>query len=114
MRLRREDDRLNLTAEMTINAETNEPEFTMTSQPIAGLSLEDFIGAVLTITSNGKPAAFVTFSSAVTEPGLQDIMAVQAVGTFMAGKNTGSTFVAFEHTEIGDKIIENVTYLGQA
>lgn len=114
MRLRREDDRLNLTAEMTIDTETGKPTFAMTSQPMAGLSVEDFIGAVLTITSNGKPSAFVTFSSAITEPGTPGIMVVQATGTFMAGKNTGITGIGFEHMEMEGKITEFVTYVDKA
>ena len=54
MRLRREDDRLNLTAELVRDAETGTVTLTMTSQPKTGLGAEDFLGAVIKcITDDG-------------------------------------------------------------
>ena len=63
MRLRREDDRLNLTAELERDAETGTVTITMTSQPMTGLSIEDFFGAALTIYYGGKPYQITTFTS---------------------------------------------------
>ena len=101
MRLRREDDRLNLTGEMATDMETSKSTITMTSQPIAGISAEDLYGATLVITVNGTPSAFVTFTSVFTST-KAGMTAISASGLFMiAGDQTTTkaAYVSFIHME---------------
>ena len=101
MRLRREDDRLNLTAELATDVETGKKILTMTSQPKAGLSAEDLYGATLVITVNGTPTSFVTFTSVVTAT-QSAVSTIGASGLFMiAGDQTTTraAYVSFIHME---------------
>ena len=103
MRLRREDDRLNLTAELSMDVETGKKVLTMTSQPKTGISFEDLFGAALTITVAGIPTALVTFITV-----MQDAPATpsfRATGWF--GKNDT---VVFEHIEAGDNVTESIGF----
>ncbi len=108
MRLRREDDRLNLAAEMATNAETGKLEITMTSQPKAGLSAEDFYGATLVITANGTPTAFVTFTSVFTTT-KSNMTAISASGLLViSGDQTTSkaTYIVLAHMQSKDTVSE--------
>lgn len=103
MRLRREDDRLNLTAELSVDVESGKKVLTMTSQPKTGISIEDLFGAALTITFNGAPTALVTFITVTQDTPTSP--AFRATGWF--GK---TDTVVFEHVEAGDNVTESIGF----
>lgn len=109
MRLRREDDRLNLTAELSVDMETGKKILEMTSQPKAGLGAEDFYGATLTITTNGTPSGFVTFTSVVIET-RSAMTAIVASGLFMVAGNqttTKAAHIVLSHMQSNDTVSES-------
>ena len=113
MRLRREDDRLNLTADLVVDAETGERTITMTSQPIAGLSIEDFFGAALTIYHGGKPYMITTFTSVSGGQSAVGTM-ITAQGFFTLYNGEPLKIISINHAETNGKASETARILTKA
>ena len=107
MRLRREDDRLNLACELSsVDAETGEIAFTMTSQPKTGLDAEDFLGAVIKCnTVDGNVYATLT---SVCSAQTGEMKIISACGKIMFGDKAYE--LAFAHIEApSGTVTENVS-----
>ena len=110
MRLRREDDRLNLTAELTVDMETGKRILTMTSQPKAGLGAEDFLGAVITCDVAGDPV-YATLTSACAAQVSEEMKIISACGKLMLADKAYE--LTFAHTETASGTVTEEAVLAQ-
>lgn len=104
MRLRREDDRLNLTALVFFDVDKPgaELELHMTSKPKAGLGVEDFLGAVIEC-EDSTGFTYVTLTAVQIMPIEPDDpgRTITAYGKiFLVGGGFGE--VTLTHTETAD------------
>lgn len=107
MRLRREDDRLNLTCELSsVDVETGEIAFTMTSQPKTGLDAEDFLGAV--IKCNSVDGSMYATLTSVCAAQASEAKIISACGKLMIGEKAYE--LTFGHIEAASgEVTENVS-----
>ena len=108
MRLRREDDRLELTATLVTDG-SGKQTATMTSIPKAGIGVEDLLGAIIKLTDGSGTAIYATLTSA---SGMSKTVGGKTMHMFI-GSGTISHLgtenawtITFLHTEMGETVDE--------
>ena len=113
MRLRREDDRLNLAAEIATDAETRKQIATMTSVPQAGISAEDLLGAVIKLVeAETGTVLYVTLTSSIEASqnyGGTPVRTLSAFGIINHADNGTIMMVRFDHDEEPNAVAEKLT-----
>lgn len=114
MRLRREDDRLELTATLVTDG-SGKQVATMTSIPKAGIGAEDLLGAIVKLEDPGVTGIVMyvtlTSSTAVSRTvGGKTVHMLIGTGTVsnMAGTGGLAGTITFLHTEMGETIDEGL------